>query len=79
MDIRKSVSVEDERVQPWQRVWSDGKDVTMQPVASWPAVFQISFLHGWRPRLYSWEDRDWESLAVVPKPFRTRSGRSGRR
>lgn len=30
-------------------VWSDGHDVTDQPVSTWPKYFQRYYAEGWRP------------------------------
>jgi hypothetical protein len=44
---------------PWERVWAGGVDVTTEPVETWPAVFKMSYIKGWRPKLYPDESVEW--------------------
>ena len=62
----------------WERVWRNAKDVTCDPVETWPPYPQRYFREGWRPRLYPGEVVDWPDPARLPVR-RIASARDGRR
>lgn len=39
------------QIPPWWRVIVARKDITEQPVESWPPTFQKKYAEGWRPWL----------------------------
>jgi len=78
MEYRASLNPSAPKV--WERVWSAGRDVTAQPVQTWPLYQQRYFTEGWRPKLYPGEEVEWPDPATlrVQSQTRTRAGRSAR-
>jgi len=73
-------SLEPELPKVWDRVWAAGRDVTTEPVQTWPAYQRRYFAEGWRPKLYPGEHVEWPDPQSIKAPGigRSRAGRSGR-
>jgi hypothetical protein len=73
-------SVEPGLPKAWERVWSSGRDVTCEPVASSPPYPRRYFRQGWRPKLYPGELVDWPDPETIKAPGigRSRAGRGSR-
>jgi hypothetical protein len=70
-------SMDSELPKAWERVWRGGRDVTVEPVLSWPMYPQRYFREGWRPRLHPGEVVEWRESGELPElhMIRSRSGR----
>lgn len=78
MEFRASLDPAAPKV--WERVWRAGRDVTAEPVQTWPVYQQRYFSEGWRPKLYPGEEVEWPDPATfkVGRMGRSREGRSAR-